>query len=249
MSNLLTLITGSSGGMATSLAKLLQKQGHQLILVTRNIENLDKDLRDNHFAITSDVSQVDAANMVMQKCINQFGRAPDNLAHLAGSVVLNPIHRISDEDYHEALDANMHSTFYTVRAYIDTLIRQKQAGNIALVSSVAAQIGIANHEVIAMAKGAIDGLVRSVAASYSNKGIRINAIAPGLMRSPANEKFFINESAEKSITAQYPLGRYGNVDDAANAISWLLSPQSDWITGQITPVDGGLSAVRPLIKI
>jgi len=248
MSNLLTLITGSSGGMATSLAKHLQKQGHQLLLVTRNIENLDKDLRDTHFVIESDVSQIDSANMVMQQCVKQFGRAPDNLAHLAGSIFLSPLHKTRDEDYHEALDANLHSTFYTVRAYIETLIRQKQAGNIALVSSVAAQIGVANHEVIAMVKAAIDGLVRSVAASYSNKGIRINAIAPGLVRSPANEKFFVNDSAEKAISAQYPLGRYGNMNDAVNAISWLLSPESNWITGQISVVDGGFSAVRPLLK-
>lgn len=248
MSKPLTLITGASGGMGLSLARLLEKQGHQLILVTRNIDALDKKLRDNHFSIMSNVSQVDAANMIMQKCVKQFGKAPKNLAHLAGSVFLSPIHKTTDEDYHETLGANLHTTFYTVRAYIDALLRIKQAGNIVLISSVAAQRGIANHEVISMAKGAIDGLVRSVAATYSNKGIRINAIAPGLMRSPANEKFFINASAEKAISAQYPLGRYGYMDDAANAISWLLSKESEWVTGQVTAVDGGFSAVRPLIK-
>ncbi len=244
----LTLITGASGGMATALGLHLHAQGHQLILVSRHPENIHLDLQVNHTVIQSDVSRSGAADEVRAQCAEKLGRVPNNLAQLAGSILLTPIHRTRDADYQMALNANLHSTFYTVRAFISTLLEHKQAGNIVLVSSVAAQMGIANHEVIAMVKGAIEGLVRSVAATYSGKGIRINAIAPGLMRSPANEGLFVNASAEKNIAAQYPLGRYGQSDDGANALAWLLSAEAAWITGQILPVDGGFTAVRPFVK-
>lgn len=248
MTQALTLITGASGGMATALGLLLHQQGHALVLVSRHPENIHLDLQANHTVIQTDVSRPGAADELLVQCADKLGRVPDNLAHLAGSILLTPIHRTRDADYQMALNANLHSTFYTVRAFISALLAYKQPGNIALVSSVAAQIGIANHEVIAMAKGAVEGLVRSVAATYSAKGIRINAIAPGLMRSPANEGLFVNASAEKNITSQYPLGRYGQSEDGAQALAWLLSTQAGWITGQILSVDGGFTAVRPFVK-
>lgn len=248
MTRPLTLITGASGGMATALGLYLHAQGHDLILASRHPENIHLDLQVNHTVIQTDVSRPGAADELFAQCVEKLGRVPDNLAHLAGSILLTPIHRTRDADYQMALNANLHSTFYSVRAFINTLLEHKQPGNIVLVSSVTAQIGITNHEVIAMVKGAIEGLVRSVAATYSGKGIRINAIAQGLMRSPANEGLFVNASAEKNITAQYPLGRYGQSEDGAKALAWLLSPESAWITGQVLPVDGGFTAVRPFVK-
>ena len=115
-----------------------------------------------------------------------------------------------------------------------------------LVSSVTARIGVSNHEAIAAAKAAVESLVRSAAATYSRDRIRINAVAPGLMRSPSTEWLFSTQKNARQLDAQYPLGRHGRVDDAAEAIVWLVSDQADWITGQVLPVDGGFTAVRPL---
>jgi len=95
-------------------------------------------------------------------------------------------------------------------------------------------------------KAAIEGLTRSAAATYAHYGIRINAVAPGLMRTGVTEQFFVSPSAVRKINAQYPLGRYGKAEDVANAIAWLLSEESNWITGQILSIDGGYSAVRSL---
>jgi NAD(P)-dependent dehydrogenase (short-subunit alcohol dehydrogenase family) len=79
-------------------------------------------------------------------------------------------------------------------------------------------------------------------------GIRVNAIAPGIMLTPATERFFAGGKAEKQIAAQYPLGRFGSVQDGAAAIHWLLSDAASWITGHILPVDGGFSAIRPMVR-
>jgi NAD(P)-dependent dehydrogenase (short-subunit alcohol dehydrogenase family) len=131
---------------------------------------------------------------------------------------------------------------------VSGLIKEKRSGAAVLVSSVAARIGIANHEAIAAAKGAIEALVRSTAATYSNKGIRVNAIAPGLMKSPSTSNFFLNDKVDQQIASQYPLKRYGKLKDAAAAAAWLLSDEAAWITGQVLPVDGGYTAVRPMVR-
>jgi len=117
-----------------------------------------------------------------------------------------------------------------------------------LVSSIAGRIGIGNHAAIAAAKAGVEGLIRSAAADYAGRGIRINGIALGLIRSAATEGFFKGAKAEEQLAAQYPLGRYGQVDDAAKAICWLLANEAEWVTGQVLAVDGGFSSIRPLVK-
>ena len=97
------------------------------------------------------------------------------------------------------MGANLDSAFFTLQAFIKALMEDKQPGSVVLVSSVVAEIGVVNHEAIAAAKGGIESLVRSAAATYSPHGIRVNAIAPGLMRSPATERLFISRNAETRL--------------------------------------------------
>jgi 3-oxoacyl-[acyl-carrier protein] reductase len=121
---------------------------------------------------------------------------------------------------------------------------EQKRGSIVLVSSCAAQIGLVNHEAISAAKGAIDALVRSAAASYAEKQVRVNAIAPGLVDTPLSHPITSNELALKTSIGFHPLGRIGKPEEIALAIKWLLSDQSSWITGQVLSVDGGLSHIK-----
>jgi NAD(P)-dependent dehydrogenase (short-subunit alcohol dehydrogenase family) len=155
---------------------------------------------------------------------------------------------MSQDHYKRCLQNNLDSAFYTLQKFVTGLLDHKQAGAAVLISSVAARIGISNHAAVAATKAGVEGLVRSVAADYANKSIRINAVAPGLFRSGATEGFFSGEKAEAQLAAQYPLGRYGSVEDEANAVCWLLSGEADWVTGQVLAVDGGFSSVRPLVR-
>jgi len=130
-----------------------------------------------------------------------------------------------------------------VRAAAKTM--RSSGGSIVLMSSCAATTGLVNHEAIAAAKAAVEGLTRSAAATYAANNLRINAVAPGLVDTPMSKRITSNETALKASTAMHPLGRIGQPDEVAATIEWLLNGDADWITGQVIGVDGGLARVRP----
>jgi len=117
-------------------------------------------------------------------------------------------------------------------------------GSIVLTSSAAARVGIANHEAIAAAKAGIIGLVLSGSATYAKNNIRLNCVAPGLVRTPMTEHITANEASLKISLALHPLGRLGEPSDIASLMAWLLDPNQGWVTGQVFGVDGGLGTVH-----
>jgi NAD(P)-dependent dehydrogenase (short-subunit alcohol dehydrogenase family) len=117
-------------------------------------------------------------------------------------------------------------------------------GAIVLVSSAAARVGLPNHEAIAAAKAAVIGLTLSAAATYASYGVRVNCVAPGLVRTPATARITSNEASLRMSEQMHALGRIGEPEDVASAIAWLLAPGAGWVTGQVIGVDGGLSSVR-----
>lgn len=241
------LITGGSGGLSRALAVRLAATGWELAMVTRKAQAMAAFTGAKVRVIEADCASAAGAYAAMHAAIDAFGAPPAALAHCAGNTLIAPLHKTSDEQFRQALAANLDSAFFTLRAWVQACLEHQAVGAAVLVSSVVARIGVPNQEAIAMCKGAIEALVRSAAATYSAKGLRINAIAPGLLRSPLTDPLFVGD-AERYIAAQYPLGRYGSVEDGAAAMAWLLSEDASWITGQTLPVDGGFSAVRPAVK-
>jgi NAD(P)-dependent dehydrogenase (short-subunit alcohol dehydrogenase family) len=107
-----------------------------------------------------------------------------------------------------------------------------------------AQVGLNNHEAIAAAKAGIMGLTRSAAATYARRGVRVNAVAPGLVETPMSEHILSSDQGRKQSEAMHALGRLGQPDDIARAICWLVDPENDWVTGQVLGVDGGLGTLK-----
>ena len=243
----LVLITGAAGGLGHAVAQRLHERGWQLALVSRDARRLD-DAPSAALAIAADCSTPEGASQAIEACRTHFGRAPDALAHCAGSVLLAALHRTTTEQYRAVMHANLDSAYFTLGAFVKACLDAKVPGAAVLVSSVVARIGVLNHEAIAAAKAGVEGLARSAAATYAGKGLRVNVIAPGILRTPATERLFAGPGAEQGIGAQYPLGRHGRPHDAAGAIAWLLSNDAGWVTGQILPIDGGFTAVRPMVR-
>jgi NAD(P)-dependent dehydrogenase (short-subunit alcohol dehydrogenase family) len=236
------VIIGASGGIGSALARLLHAQGFSLFLVARSSERLQALAEELGASWTAadgaDSAQVDAA----------FAKATDGLggvnavAHCVGSILLKPAHQTADAEWNTTLALNLSSAFYVTRAAVRAM--SGTGGSIALISSVAARIGLANHEAIAAAKAGVQGLALSAAATYASRGIRVNVVAPGLVDTPLAARITGNEAALKASTALHPLGRIGRADDVARALAWLLHPDQNWVTGQVLGVDGGLATVR-----
>lgn len=237
------VILGAGGGIGSATARLLAKQGANLVLAGRTPGPLqDVAAATGGLAHPLDATDTGAVNAAVERAVAEFGRL-DGIANCVGSLLLKPAHITTDEEWDDVIATNLRSAFGAVRAGVKAM--RAEGGSIVLVSSAAAQLGLANHEAIAAAKGGIDGLTMSAAASYAGSGIRVNAVAPGLVRTGLTERLTANEKAEEASRAMHALGRLGEPEDVASLIVFLLDPAHSWITGQIIGVDGGLGSVRP----
>lgn len=243
----IALITGASGGLGQVLAEELRREGWKVALVGRNLQRLHTVHGSEALCIEADVSTPEGARVALGQCQQQAG-LPTALAHCAGTTLLSPLHRTRPELYRACLAANLDSAFFMLGAFVEALREAREPGAAVLVSSVVARIGVANHEAIAAAKAGVEGLTRSAAATYASAKIRVNAVAPGIMDTPAVERIIGNEASRAGAARQYPLPGIGDPADLARLMAWLLSDKAGWITGQVWAMDGGFSSIRPMVK-
>lgn len=236
------LVFGAYGGIGSTLCRSLADGGARLAVSGRDREKL-KTLAGEIGAhpLRADASDFDEVAGAVEEAADQLGRL-DGVVSCVGSVLLKPAHLTTGDEWEETVRTNLTSSFAVVRSASKAL--RGSGGSIVLVSTAAASIGLPNHEAIAAAKGGIDALVRSAAATYGSSGIRVNAVSPGLVETPLTKRITSNEKARESSRAMHALGRIGAPEDVASAIRWLLSDQASWVTGQVVGVDGGLSRVR-----
>jgi 3-oxoacyl-[acyl-carrier protein] reductase len=237
------LVIGAAGSIGSATVRRLAATGATVVLGGRD-EAAMTELAGEVGA--DDVRTVDARDLaevgaLVEGVVADHGRI-DGVANLAGSVLLKPAHLTTPAEWAETIATNLTSAFAVVRAAAPAM--RRDGGSIVLAASAAAQTGIANHEAIAAAKGGVIGLVRSAAATYGARGVRVNAVAPGLTRSKMTAKLVGNEAQAEASRQMHVLGRLGEGDDVAAAVAWLLDPATSWVTGQVIGVDGGLGQVR-----
>lgn len=233
-------IFGATGGIGSALATLLSNGENKVYLLGRSKEKLETlSSRLSQPYIVVDVLNEESVGNALGEIFKNEGHL-DAVASLIGSVFLKPLHATTQKEFEDVMRINTTSSFCILKHALHLM----QSGSIVLSSSAASLIGMSHHEAIASAKGAVNGLVRSAAASYAYKGIRINAIAPGLTKT--NQTSFItnNEISLKASIKLHPLGRIAEPEEVASLIAWLLSDQSQFMTANIIPVDGGLSSIK-----
>ena len=245
--NHVALITGAAGGLGQSLAAKLAEEGWRLIVTSRDAERLRDAYGDQHLQIAADCATPAGARHIIETAHAQ-GLVPQALAHCAGNIRLGALHRMSEQEFRETLDANLVSAFHTLAAFVGNLRQHNLPGSAVLVSSIAAQIGTPNHEAVAAAKAGVEGLARGAAATYAPYGIRINVVAPGIMDSPATRSILATEAARAAAARQYPLPGIGSTDELADLMGWLMSARSGRVTAQVWSIDGGFTGIRPLVK-
>lgn len=225
-------IVGGSSGIGRALVQTLSAEQHQVWNLSRTpgpeahnpqVRNLAWDVTDGGPA----------------------GERPerlDGLVYCPGNIRLRPFARSSDEDFLQDFELNCLGAVRAMRALLPAL-RKAPSASVVLISSVAVQVGMPFHASIAAAKGAVEGLTRSLAAELAPR-IRVNAVAPSLTDTPLATPLLGSDEKRKQAAARHPLERIGNPQELAASIRFLLGPDAGWITGQVLAVDGGLSSLR-----
>lgn len=225
------IFAGASSAMAVAAMEALKDRGDKVIGISRSSDNVG----------------YDEFYTVENYGFNSFPKIEGNIngiAYFPGTINLKPFHRISETDFITDFNINALGAAAFVQAYLPNL-KNADAPAVLLFSTVAVATGMQFHASIAMAKGAVEGLTRSLAAELAPK-IRVNCIAPSLTDTPLAEKLLGSPEKTESGKNRNPLKQIGTPHDLANAITFLLSENSSWITGQILAVDGGMGAVRLL---
>lgn len=234
-------VIGANGGIGSALVERLLGEGCQVMAAVRDAAAASENARLGGAVIAElDATDWEAYPPFFDEMEERFG-AIDGVAVCVGSILLKPAHLTSKSDFDSVLDLNLSTCFATVRSVVKRMM--KQGGSIALCSSAAARQGFPNHEAIAAAKAAVIGLTLSAAATYATYGIRVNCVAPGLVRSKMSSKIVENEMSLKASQSMHALGRIGEPEEVASALAWLLDRDQSWVTGQTLGVDGGLGAL------
>lgn len=237
------LIFGSYGGIGSALARALHVSGARLALSGRDEGRLVPLAQEvGGHALPADASDFDAVESAVEEATERLGPL-HAVVNCAGSLLLKPAHLTRAEEFRDTIDASLTTSFAVLRAAARAMMTSG-GGSIVLVSTAAASLGLPNHEAIAAAKGGVDALVRSAAATYGAAGIRVNAVAPGLIETPLTARITGNDAARSKSEAMHVLGRLGTPEDVVGAIRWLISDDAAWVTGQTLGVDGGLGTVR-----
>lgn len=234
MSQLQYIIAGGTSGIGLELTKQLLEIGHSVRVISRGLTELE--ISHPHLqTYRADLADINS-DLPLE------AGAVAGLIYCPGTINLKPFRTFKTEDFLSDFNINLLGAVRFIQKYLPNL-HMSQSASILLFSSVAVQTGMSFHASAAAAKGAVEGLGRSLAAEFAPK-IQVNVIAPSLTQTPLAAKLLNTDSKMESARERHPLKRIGNSSEIASLATYLLSPQASWITGQVIKIDGGISTIK-----
>ena len=227
-------IVGGSSGIGLEIVRSLQENHQNIFVGSRTGESLE---------VFSGVQHI-AFDVKDEKIV--LDDLPDilhGLVYCPGTIVLRPFQRLKTDDFLEDFNVNLLGAVKAIQGSLGRLKKAPEGASVVLFSTVAVKTGMPFHASIASAKGAVEGLTRSLAAELAPR-IRVNAIAPSLTDTPLAAPLLSSEERQKSAAERHPLKRVGSPREIAGLARHLLLEEGSWITGQVLHVDGGMSSLR-----
>ena len=237
------IVTGAAKGIGKAIALKLASLGANIVLNYRSSEkeaaevaNEIKELGVEVLTVKADISKLDEVEELIKAAKEKFGSV-DIMVNNAGITKDTLILRMKEEDFDSVIDVNLKGVFNCMKAITPVMVRQKQ-GKIISSSSVVGIAGNAGQVNYSASKAGIIGMTKSLAKELGSRGVNVNAVAPGLIETDMTNTLGdkVKEEAEKNI----PLKRFGKAEDVAECVAFLASGASDYITGQVIQVDGGM---------
>ncbi len=237
------IVTGSGTGIGKAIAIELAKRGCDVALCARRIEPLQETAKEiealgrRTYLASVDVSDGESVNVFVQDTIKNLGKV-DILVNNAGLTRDNLLMRMSEEEWDIVLDTNLKGAFLLSKAVARPMMKQR-SGVIINITSIVGIIGNAGQCNYSASKAGLIALTKSMAKELASRGIRVNAIAPGFIKSQMTDA--LAEDIQKTMLANIPAGRFGEPADVANAVAFLCSSDASYVTGQTLSVNGGLA--------
>jgi NAD(P)-dependent dehydrogenase (short-subunit alcohol dehydrogenase family) len=239
----IAIITGGSSGIGFSIARKFVSENIRVVIIGRDKAKLIKacdSLGKLAGCLACDLTLLEDLPGIVCSIFKAYGKI-DILVNCAGIHLKRPISDVSDDDYKKVILNNQTSLFCLTRE-VSLFMEKAKSGNILNISSMASQYGLPDVIAYTASKSAIEGMTRAMASELSPKGIRVNCIAPGFIKTDMSAKAFESDpERKKKVLSRTPMGRLGTTDEIAEAAYFLVSDSASFITGVVLPVDGGNS--------
>lgn len=236
------LVTGAAQGIGKAVALLLARNGADIIVSDINLEKAEetaneiKSIGRKALAVKGDVANWNDVERMVEVILEKFAKI-DILVNNAGITRDKLVLRMTEEDWDAVLDVNLKGTFHCTKAVVRHMAKQR-SGKIVNIASVVGEMGNAGQANYSASKAGVIGLTKTIAREFAQRGININAIAPGYIETPMTE--VLPEKAKEELKKLIPMERLGKPEDVAEAVLFLVSEESNYITGHVLNVNGGI---------